>query len=199
MATQLAQIGIEAQPEIYAVISIQIGCQREYKRVSISTNDSGEVFMPTSVLLDVNGRVVTVIVDDPGMPLLYALRDSLGLKGPRFGCGLGQCGACIVLVDDEPVLSCETPLAKVAKGKIVTLEGLGSPERPSPVQQAFIDEQAAQCGYCLNGMILRTTALLAKTKNPSIAQIKNALADNLCRCGTHLRIIRAVQRAARNA
>jgi nicotinate dehydrogenase subunit A len=155
--------------------------------------------MPTSVSLDVNGRAVTIIVDDPGTPLLYALRDNLELKGPRFGCGLGQCGACTVLVDGEPALSCETPLTKVVKGKIVTLEGLGSLEKPSPVQQAFIDEQAAQCGYCLNGMIMQATALLAKTKNPTVSQIKKALADNLCRCGTHLRIIRAVQRAARSA
>ena len=155
--------------------------------------------MPASVSLDVNGRAVTVIVDDPGMPLLYALRDNLELNGPRFGCGLGQCGSCTVLVDGEPVLSCEAPLTKVAKGKIVTLEGLGSPERPSRVQQAFIDEQAAQCGYCLNGMIIQATALLAKTQNPTVPQIKKALADNLCRCGTHLRIIRAVQRAARSA
>jgi nicotinate dehydrogenase subunit A len=155
--------------------------------------------MPTSVSLDVNGRAVTVEVDDPGMPLLYALRDNLELKGPRFGCGLGQCGTCAVLLDGEPVLSCETPLTKVAKKKIVTLEGLGSPGQPSPVQQAFIDEQAAQCGFCLNGMIIHATALLAKNKNPTVPQIKKALADDLCRCGTHLRIIRAVQRAARNA
>jgi nicotinate dehydrogenase subunit A len=155
--------------------------------------------MPTSVSLHVNGRPVTIDVDDPGMPLLYALRNHLGLKGPRFGCGLGQCGTCAVLLDGEPALSCETPLTKVANRKIVTLEGLGSPEHPSPVQQAFIDEQAAQCGYCLNGMIISATALLAKTKNPTVAQIKKALADDLCRCGTHLRIIRAVQRAAKSA
>lgn len=155
--------------------------------------------MPTSVSLDVNGRAVTIEVDDPGIPLLYALRDNLELKGPRFGCGLGQCGACAVLSDGELVLSCETPLTKVTNRKIVTLEGLGSPEQPSPVQQAFIDEQAAQCGFCLNGMIMRATVLLAKTKNPTVPQIKKALADNLCRCGTHLRIVRAVQRAARNA
>jgi nicotinate dehydrogenase subunit A len=155
--------------------------------------------MPTSVSLDVNGRAVTIEVDDPGIPLLYALRDNLELKGPRFGCGLGQCGACAVLSDGELVLSCETPLTKVANRKIVTLEGLGSPEQPSPVQQAFIDEQAAQCGFCLNGMIMRATVLLAKTKSPTVPQIKKALADNLCRCGTHLRIVRAVQRAARNA
>jgi nicotinate dehydrogenase subunit A len=155
--------------------------------------------MPTSISLDVNGRAVTIEVDDPGMPLLYALRDHLELKGPRFGCGLGQCGTCAVLLNGEPALSCETPLTKVANKKIVTLEGLGSPEHPSPVQQAFIDEQAAQCGFCLNGMIISATALLAKNKNPTVPQIKKALADDLCRCGSHLRIIRAVQRAAHKA
>jgi nicotinate dehydrogenase subunit A len=149
--------------------------------------------------LTVNGQSVTVTVDDPATPLLYVLRENLELRGPRFGCGLGQCGACMVLLDGEAVLSCETKLSAVGKGKIVTLEGLGSPDRPSPVQQAFIDEQAAQCGYCLNGVIIQTVALLAKNKNPSVAEIKKALADNLCRCGTHLRMIRAVQRAARNA
>lgn len=155
--------------------------------------------MRTSVSLDVNDRAVTIAVDDPGMPLLYALRDHLELKGPRFGCGLGQCGACAVLLDGEPALSCKTSLSAAANRKVVTLEGLGSLEKPSRVQQAFIDEQAVQCGYCLNGMIIQATALLAKTKNPTVPQIKNALTDNLCRCGTHLRIIRAVQRAARSA
>src|SRR5262245_14864462 len=155
--------------------------------------------MASSVPLSVNGRAVTVTVDDPTKPLLYALREKLQLRGPRFGCGLGHCGTCLVLVDGEAVLSCEMKLAAVGQRKIVTLEGLGSPEQPSPVQQAFIDEQAAQCGYCLNGMIIRTVALLAKNKNPSVAEIKKALVDNLCRCGTHLRMIRAVQRAARNA
>jgi nicotinate dehydrogenase subunit A len=155
--------------------------------------------MPTSVSLDVNDRAVTIIVDDPGMPLLYALRDNLELKGPRFGCGLGQCGACAVLLDGEPALSCKTSLSAAANRKVLTLEGLGSPEKPSPVQRAFIDEQAAQCGYCLNGMIIQATALLAKSKNPTVGEIRKALADNLCRCGTHLRVVRAVQRAARNA
>ena len=155
--------------------------------------------MPTSVSLYVNDRAVTIIVDDPGMPLLYALRDHLELKGPRFGCGLGQCGACAVLLDGEPALSCKTSLSAAANRKVVTLEGLGSPEKPSPVQRAFIDEQAAQCGYCLNGMIIQATALLAKSKNPTVGEIRKALADNLCRCGTHLRVVRAVQRAARNA
>ena len=155
--------------------------------------------MASSVALNVNGQAVTVTVDDPAIPLLYVLRENLELRGPRFGCGLGQCGTCMVLLDDEAVLSCEIKLSAVGEGKIVTLEGLGSPERPSPVQQAFIDEQAVQCGYCLNGVIIQTVALLAKKKNPSEAEIKKALADNLCRCGTHLRMIRAVQRAARNA
>jgi nicotinate dehydrogenase subunit A len=155
--------------------------------------------MASSVALNVNGQAVTVTVDDPAIPLLYVLRENLELRGPRFGCGLGQCGTCMVLLDDEAVLSCEIKLSAVGEGKIMTLEGLGSPERPSPVQQAFIDEQAVQCGYCLNGVIIQTVALLAKKKNPSEAEIKKALADNLCRCGTHLRMIRAVQRAARNA
>jgi nicotinate dehydrogenase subunit A len=155
--------------------------------------------MASFVALNVNGRAVAVTVDDPAMPLLYVLRENLELRGPRFGCGLGQCGACMVLLDGEAVLSCETKLSAVGPKEIVTLEGLGTPEKPSPVQQAFIDEQAAQCGYCLNGMIIQTVALLAKNKNPSVAEIKKALADNLCRCGTHLRMIRAVQRAARHA
>jgi nicotinate dehydrogenase subunit A len=155
--------------------------------------------MANPVALNVNGRAITVIVDDLTIPLLYVLRENLQLRGPRYGCGLGQCGACMVLLDGEAVLSCETKLSAVGGAKIVTLEGLGSPEKPSPVQQAFIDEQAAQCGYCLNGVIIRTVALLARNKNPSVAEIKSALADNLCRCGTHLRMIRAVQRAARNA
>jgi nicotinate dehydrogenase subunit A len=155
--------------------------------------------MPTSVPLSVNGRAVTIIVDDPNMPLLYALRNDLELHGPRFGCGLGQCGSCTVLIDGEAVRSCVMPLSQVQQGKVVTLEGLGSPEQPSPVQKAFIEEQAVQCGYCINGMIMQATAFLAKTKNPSEVQIKVALANNLCRCGTHLRIVRAVQRAARNA
>lgn len=155
--------------------------------------------MASSVALNINGQAVTVTVDDLAIPLLYVLRENLELRGPRFGCGLSQCGTCMVLLDGEAVLSCEIKLSAVGEGKIVTLEGLGSPEKPSPIQQAFIDEQAAQCGYCLNGMIMQATELLAKTKNPTVPQIKKALTDNLCRCGTHLRVIRAVQRAARNA
>jgi nicotinate dehydrogenase subunit A len=154
--------------------------------------------MPTPVPLHVNGRQVTVQVDDTDMPLLYALRDDLGLHGPRFGCGLGQCGSCTVHVDGEAVRSCVTPLSSLsANQQIVTLEGLGSPENPHPVQKAFVDEQAVQCGYCINGMIMQTAAYLGKNRSPTESEIRDALANNLCRCGTHLRIIRAVQRAAK--
>ena len=153
--------------------------------------------MAGSKSLTVNGKKVSIRNADPEMPLLYALRDDLGLKGPRFGCGLGQCGACTVLIDGQAVRSCITKIAGVgARQKIETLEGLGTPQKPHPVQKAFIDEQAAQCGYCINGMIMQSTALLAKNKKPSDAEIKKALADNLCRCGTHARIVRAVKRAA---
>ena len=150
-----------------------------------------------TIHLHVNGRATSVDVDDPDMPLLYALRDNLALHGPRFGCGLGQCGACTVHVDGKAVRSCVTPLSKVSgTQKVVTLEGLGTPEKPHPVQKAFIEAQAAQCGYCINGMVMESAAFLAKTKNPSDADIKKALANNLCRCGTHNRIVRAVLRAA---
>jgi nicotinate dehydrogenase subunit A len=146
--------------------------------------------------LNVNGKPVAVTVDDPDMPLLYLLRNDLELHGPRFGCGLGQCGACTVHVDGEAVRSCITPLSSIGKGKIVTLEGLGTPAHPHPVQAAFIEEQAVQCGYCINGMIMQSAAFLKKTPKPSRDQIKQELANNLCRCGTHLRILRAVERAA---
>ncbi len=148
------------------------------------------------VQLNVNGRVASVSVDDPDTPLLYVLRDELGFHGPRFGCGLGQCGACTVHVDGAAVRSCITPLSSVGEAKVVTLEGLGTPEAPSPVQKAFITEQAVQCGYCINGMIMPSTAFLATNKTPTEAEIRQALAGNLCRCGTHLRIVRAVARAA---
>ena len=150
--------------------------------------------------LTVNGKRVAVTYNDPQMPLLYVLRDDLGLHGPRFGCGLGQCGACTVHVDGVAVRSCVTPLSTVdVNKKIVTLEGLGSPEKPHPVQKAFIDEQAVQCGYCINGMIMESAAFLAKNKKPSEVAIKTALANNLCRCGTHARIVRAVKRASARA
>jgi len=149
--------------------------------------------------LHVNGKLTRVSVDDPDTPLLYVLRDNLGLHGPRFGCGLGQCGSCTVHIDGNAVRSCVTPLSSVGKKKVVTLEGLGSNGKPAAIQEAFITEQAAQCGYCINGMIMEAAAFLGKNKNPSEAQIKQALAENLCRCGTHLRIVRAVQRAATGA
>lgn len=151
--------------------------------------------MTISQSLNVNGKGVVVRIDDPDMPLLYALRDDLGLHGPRFGCGLGQCGACTVHVDGVAVRSCITPLSTLDAKKIVTLEGLGSPEKPHPVQKAFIDAQAAQCGYCTNGMIMESAAFLAKNNKPSETDIKNALANNLCRCGTHARIVLAVKNA----
>jgi nicotinate dehydrogenase subunit A len=149
----------------------------------------------TTRSLNVNGRTVSVTVDDPDTPLLYVLRNELGLHGPRFGCGLGQCGACTVHVDGAAVRSCVTPLSSVT-ARIVTLEGLGTDAAPHPVQEAFIDEQAVQCGYCINGMIMQSAAFLARNPKPSEQEIKAELANNLCRCGTHLRIVRAVMRAA---
>jgi nicotinate dehydrogenase subunit A len=147
--------------------------------------------------LNVNGRQVSITIDDPDMPLLYALRDNLALTGPRFGCGLAQCGACTVHVDGNAVRSCVTALSSINDGqRVVTLEGLGTAGRPHPVQRAFIEEQAVQCGYCINGMIMETAAFLAKNRKPTEAQIKQALANNLCRCGTHARIVRAVKRAS---
>jgi nicotinate dehydrogenase subunit A len=147
--------------------------------------------------LDVNGRPVSITIDDPDMPLLYALRDNLNLKGPRYGCGLAQCGACTVHVDGRAVRSCVTPLSSIrSEQQVVTLEGLGTPQQPHPVQQAFIEEQAVQCGYCINGMIMESAAFLARNRKPTEAQVKEALANNLCRCGTHARIVRAVLRAA---
>jgi nicotinate dehydrogenase subunit A len=148
-----------------------------------------------SITLDVNGRSARLTIEDPAMPLLYALRDDLGLHGPRFGCGLGQCGACTVHLDGSAIRSCVFPAVSAVGHRVVTLEGLGTPEKPHPLQQAFIDEQAVQCGYCINGMIMQAAALISSNKKPTDAQIKQALAYNLCRCGTHLRIVRAVRRA----
>ena len=147
--------------------------------------------------LNVNGKRVSISYDDPQMPLLYALRDNLGLHGPRFGCGNGQCGACTVHIDGTAVRSCVTPIDTVTdKQKVVTLEGLGSSQKPHFVQKAFIDEQAAQCGYCINGMIMQSASFLTENKKPTEAQVKEALAHNLCRCGTHARIVKAVMRAS---
>lgn len=145
--------------------------------------------------LNVNGKSVSVTVDDPDTPLLYVLRNELGFHGPRFGCGLGQCGACTVHIDGTATRSCVTPLSTVS-GRIVTLEGLGTDAKPHPLQTAFVEEQAAQCGYCINGMIMQSADLLARNPKPSEQDVKTELANNLCRCGTHLRIVRAVMRAA---
>ncbi len=147
------------------------------------------------VTLVVNDRARTLDVD-PDTPLLYVLRNDLALRGPRFGCGLAQCGACTVLLEGAAIRSCVTPVSSVERRRITTLEGLGSVARPHPIQRAFIEEQAAQCGYCINGMIMTAKALLDKSPNPTDNEIKHALAGNLCRCGTHLRIVRAVRRAA---
>jgi nicotinate dehydrogenase subunit A len=152
--------------------------------------------MATTIKLTVNSKAVVLKVDDPSMPLLYALRDQLGLHGLHFGCGLAQCGACTVHYYGEALRSCVMPVSAVADAEIVTLEGLGTAEKPHPVQQAFIDEQAAQCGYCINGMIMQAAAFLATTKRPTEDQVRQALAGNLCKCGTHVRILRAVMRAA---
>jgi nicotinate dehydrogenase subunit A len=146
--------------------------------------------------LHVNGLDYVVALDDPDTPLLYVLRDELALRGPKFGCGLGQCGACTVLIDGDATRSCVTLAADVGERAITTLEGLGSPERPSRVQAAFIAEQAAQCGYCTNGMITTATALLEQTPPPTEADVREALAQNLCRCGSHVRVLAAVMRAA---
>jgi len=151
--------------------------------------------MPT-INFTVNGTARSVDVRDPDQPLLYALRNNIGLTGPKFGCGLGQCGACTVLLDQTPLRSCVTPLSAVAGKSITTIEGLGTPDKPHPVQAAFIAEQAAQCGYCANGMVMTSAALLASNSKPSEAEIKDALSANLCRCGTHVRILRAVMRAS---
>jgi nicotinate dehydrogenase subunit A len=146
--------------------------------------------------LRVNGTAREVETEDPDIPLLYVLRDELGLRGTRFGCGLAQCGACTVLADGRAVRSCIAPARAVIGQEIVTIEGLGSPDRPDPVQAAFIAEQAAQCGYCTAGMVVTARGLLASTPRPSETQVRDALAGNLCRCGSHARVIRAVLRAA---
>ena len=151
--------------------------------------------MAKRIELNVNGKAHTVEVE-PDMPLLYALRDDLGMKEPRFGCGLAQCGACTVLMNGSPVRSCVTRVDSVGAAKITTLAGIGTPEKPHKVQAAFLEEQVPQCGYCLNGWVMTSVALLDKTPRPSDAQIRDALSGLKCRCGTHLSILRAVKRAA---
>jgi nicotinate dehydrogenase subunit A len=148
------------------------------------------------IALTVNGKATSVEAD-PDTPLLYVLRNDLGLHAAKFGCGLGECGACTVLVGGRTVLSCVTRVGAVGTRPIVTLEGLGSPERPHPLQAAFIEAQAAQCGYCVAGIVMSAKALLDRTPRPTETMVREALAGNLCRCGTHTRIIRAVLEAVR--
>ena len=145
--------------------------------------------------LNVNGTTHAVEVD-PEMPLLYALRNDVGLNNPHFGCGLAQCGACTVHLDGQPIRSCITPVSAVGDGKIVTLAGLGTPEKPHPLQTAYVEEQVPQCGYCLNGWVMTSVALLEKNPHPNDGQIREALTGIKCRCGTHMAILRAVKRAA---
>jgi len=147
------------------------------------------------ITLTVNGAAHRIDAD-PDTPLLYALRNDLGLNGAKFGCGLGQCGACTVLVDDKPAFSCLLPIAALADRKVRTIESLGTPEKPGALPAAFEAEQAAQCGYCIAGMIMRAQALLERNNRPSEAELRAHMAPNLCRCGTHMRILRAVRRAA---
>lgn len=155
------------------------------------------VMSPTNspFTLTVNGVSQTLSVPSDA-PLLYVLRNDLCLNGPKYGCGLGECGACTVLIDGVAARSCVIPVSGVAGREVTTLEGLGSRQHLHPVQQAFVDEQAAQCGYCLNGMIMSTVALLKREPWPSDARVREVLSHNLCRCGTHIEILRAVQRAA---
>jgi nicotinate dehydrogenase subunit A len=161
----------------------------------MSPRSPKEAALPQKITLHVNNADRAVEVEPDSM-LLYALRNEAGLHGPRFGCGLAECGACTVLVDGSPVRSCITPVSSVGDGKILTVEGLGTVEHPHPLQKAFIDEQAAQCGYCISGMIMSAKALLDQKPHPSRDEIKEAMNGNLCRCGTHMRIVRAIERAA---
>ena len=147
------------------------------------------------MMLNVNGRDHEIEAESD-TPLLYALRDELGLNAAKFGCGLGQCGACTVIVDGRAVFSCLTPLVLLNGKTVTTLEGLGTISQPAPIQRAFMEEQAAQCGYCIAGMMMRAQALLIRNPNPTDQQIRDELAPHLCRCGTHMRILRAVRRAA---
>ncbi|MDO8606523.1 MAG: (2Fe-2S)-binding protein [Phaeospirillum sp.] len=152
-----------------------------------------------TISLSLNGTATVIAVTDPNQPLLYVLRNQLGLTGAKFGCGKGQCGACTILIDNEPARACQTPIAAVADKRVTTIEGLGSVKAPHPVQAAFIAEQAAQCGYCATGMVMSSVALLARIPKPSLDEAKRALSGNLCRCGTHQRILRAVMRASGSA
>jgi len=152
--------------------------------------------MATQIHLVVDGKSHTLSVDDPNMPLLYALRDELGMSNPHFGCGLAQCGACTVHVNGQATRSCVTPLSAVKGAKVTTLAGLGTPEHPHPLQAAYVEEQVPQCGYCINGWIMTAAALLKENPHPTDEQIRKGLSGLKCRCGTHMAILRAVKRAA---
>src|SRR6201992_3619017 len=151
--------------------------------------------MTQTISLNVNGKAHQIEVD-PDMPLLYALRNDVGLNNPHFGCGLAQCGACTVDLGGHPIRSCVTPVSAVGDGKVVTLAGLGTPEHPHPLQTAYVEEQVPQCGYCINGWVMTADALLGAKEKPAPAEIKSALEGLKCRCGTHMAILRAVKRAA---
>ncbi|MES2710557.1 MAG: (2Fe-2S)-binding protein [Pseudomonadota bacterium] len=153
--------------------------------------------MATNIGFTVNGAARSITVDDAEMPLLYALRNDVGDRSLHYGCGLGQCGACTIHLDGEAVRSCQIPASAAAGKRITTLAGLGTPEAPHPLQAAFIAEQAVQCGYCLNGMIMQSAAFLTKNPRPTETQVKEELVNNICRCGTHPRVVAAVLRAAR--
>lgn len=144
------------------------------------------------IRLRVDGKAHQLAVDDPDMPLLYALRDDLKFDNPRFGCGLAQCGACTVLVDGQPTRSCVTPVSAIGKGKITTIAGLGTPEKPHPLQTAFADLQVMQCGFCVNGWMMTAAALVEEKPRATLAEIREAMAGLKCRCGTHMSIIRAI-------
>lgn len=151
------------------------------------------------ITLNIDGKTRSIEIDDPDMPLLYALRDDLAMNNPRFGCGLGQCGACTVHINGEAVRSCITPVSSVKDAQVTTIGGLGTPEKPHPLQASWVVEEASQCGYCINGWIMTAAALLKKNPHPSDAEIRQGLSGLKCRCGTHIAILRAVKRAAQAA
>ena len=155
--------------------------------------------MAQNLTLNVDGKAHRIAVDDPKMPLLYALRDDLGFANPRFGCGLGQCGACTVHIDGQAVRSCVTPVSAVGTRKITTLSGLGTPEKPHPLQTAWIEEEVNQCAYCISGWVMTGAELLARNPHPTEGEVREAFSDLICRCGTHNAAVKAVLRAAKKA
>lgn len=178
----------------YTSSGVIFGIPAENEDATVAALARGDA-IAMAISLKVNG-VNHSVPAEPDTPLLYVLRNDLGLNGPKFGCGLGQCGCCTVLLDGEPARSCQTPLKDVGQEEVTTIEGLGTIDNPHPLQTAFMEEQAAQCGYCLNGMIISIKALLIRTPRPSETEVLEALRYNLCRCGAHIEIIRAAMRAA---